>query len=89
MNGYDEAMSATHANPEDLSAAARHLAAAEGEALPDGSFPVRDLDELHKAIHAVGRSKHPIEVRRYLIRRARDLGATELIPQKWFDELEK
>lgn len=75
-------------HPEDLSAAARHLAAAEGDALPDGSYPVRDLTELHKAIHAVGRSKHPIEVRRYLIRRARELGAENLIPRQWLKELQ-
>jgi len=80
-------MRETPAKAEDLSAAARHLAAAEGDALPDGSYPVRDLDELHKAIHAVGRSKHPVEVRRYLIRRAHELGHPELIPPIWHTEL--
>lgn len=77
----------SHPGSEDLSAAARHLAAEEGDALPDGSYPVRDLDELHKAIHAVGRSKHPIEVRRYLIRRAHELNAANLIPHQWLSEV--
>lgn len=40
----------------DYSEAARHQAAARGEALPDGSYPMRDCAELQDAIDAYGRA---------------------------------
>jgi len=57
---------------------------------PDGSggrFPIRNRSDLLKAIRAVGRAKGGEEgrrkVRRFIIRRARALGLSDLIPDTW------
>lgn len=71
---------ATH----DLGHEARMTAADKGEALPDGSYPTRDCDELHKAVEAYGRETgNKAELRRYLIRRATALHCTQYIPDSW------
>jgi hypothetical protein len=58
---------------------------AEKKAMPDGSFPVADINDLHNAIRAVGRAKDPDAVKAFLKRRAADLGekAQQLIPESW------
>lgn len=59
-------------------------AAANGEALPDGSYPTRDREELEHAIEAYGRETgNKAELRRYLIRRAYALNSADLIPDDW------
>lgn len=68
----------------DLNAAARQKAAASGAALPGGRFPIRNRTDLENAIRAVGRAKgdHSL-VRRFIIRRAKALGLSNLIPDNW------
>lgn len=61
---------------------------AKGEAFKnaDGSFsyPVADEDDLKKAIKAVGRGNADHDaIRKYLIGRAKALGASDLIPDNW------
>lgn len=59
--------------------------AEEGKALPDGAYPIRDIEDLKNAIQAYGRSK-PSErrmVRKHIIKRARQLKQTDLIPDQW------
>jgi hypothetical protein len=75
----------TSSDPDPLDTESRREAAAEHEAMPDGSFPVRDRQELERAIHSVGRARHndPEAVRHFIMRRARELGATDLIPESW------
>lgn len=69
----------------------RRLAKA-GKAMPDpegggGRFPIRNRDDLVKAIHAVGRARGGEQgrraVRRFIARRARELGLSSLIPDSW------
>ena len=64
----------------------------QGKAMPDpdgsgGRFPIRNRSDLLKAIRAVGRAKGGEEgrrkVRRFIIRRARALGLSDLIPDTW------
>jgi hypothetical protein len=66
-----------------LSADARKEAAARGEAMPDGSFPIRDRTELAKAVLALGRANDPQAVKRHIIARARALHAVDLLPASW------
>lgn len=72
----------------DLGAQDRRSLAKQGKALPGGSgggrFPIRNRTDLENAIRAVGRAKgdHNL-VRRYIIRRARALGLSNLIPDNW------
>jgi hypothetical protein len=65
----------------DLSHEARMKAAREGKALQDGSYPIRDRTELARAISAFGRAPaaHRSALRALIRRRARELGATDLL----------
>jgi hypothetical protein len=65
---------------------------AQGKALKNASgnpsFPIRNADDLDKAIKAVGRVKPPTEearsrVRRYIIARAKALGLSSRVPDSW------
>lgn len=71
----------------DLSADARRQAADRGQAMPGGRFPIRNRTDLENAIRAVGRAKGGeagrAAVRRFIIKRARALGLTALIPDNW------
>jgi hypothetical protein len=59
--------------------------AKKGQALPDGSFPIRNKADLKNAIRAYGRSgkTKAAQVRKHIIARAKALGATKIIPEKW------
>ena len=52
-------------------------------AMPDGSYPIRDVGDLKNAIQAFGRAKNKPAVKRHIKKRARALGATKLIPEHW------
>jgi hypothetical protein len=76
--GYDTAT-------EKYDAAHRREMAASGEAMPDGSYPVADADDLHHAIRAVGRGRLDSHdaIRRHIIARAHALGMDNAIPADW------
>lgn len=63
----------------------RQKLAKKGQALPDGSYPIRNVDDLKNAIQAYGRSKpsRRAAVRRHIMKRARALEKPDLIPDKW------
>ena len=54
--------------------------AAKGLALPDGSFPIKTLEDLKNAIQAYGRSKDQAAAAKFIAKRAKALGAEDLIP---------
>ena len=54
--------------------------AKKGLALPDGSFPIVDIEDLKNAIQAYGRAKDQSAAAKFIAKRARALGATDLIP---------
>lgn len=62
-----------------FSAEERRKLAASGKAMSDGSFPIATVEDLKNAI----RLAHTPAQRRHVIRRARALGATGLIPDSW------
>lgn len=66
-----------------LSTEARQKAADKGYALPDGSYPIRDADELHKAIQAYGRAKDKAAAKAHIMKRARALKMMDAIPEEW------
>lgn len=55
----------------------------EGKALPGGSYPIANVEDLRNAIQAIGRAKEPEKVRRHIKKRARELGREDLIPEGW------
>lgn len=68
----------------ELSHEERMRLAEKGEALPDGSYPTPNREYLKAAIESYGRETgNKAELRRYLIRRARALHCTDLIPDNW------
>jgi hypothetical protein len=69
--------------PVNLRTGARQKAAKAGEAMPDGSYPIRNVTELHKAIQAVGRAKDSTAVKKHIIKRAKALKAAGVLPGKW------
>ena len=54
-----------------------------GQALADGSFPVKDEADLRNAIQAFGRAKNPAEAKAHIMKRAVALGLEDLIPTNW------
>lgn len=63
----------------------RKRLAQEGKALPDGSYPISNESDLKNAIQAYGRSKPSkrAAVRRHIMKKARGMGRSDLIPEKW------
>jgi hypothetical protein len=53
--------------------------------MPDGSFPIRNEEDLKNAIHAYGRAKASDrrEVRKHITKQARSLKRADLIPDQW------
>lgn len=62
----------------------RQAMAKAGEAMPDGSYPIKDKADLDNAIHAVGRGGADHDaIRKHIIARAHALGAADAIPDNW------
>lgn len=63
--------------------AERMSLAKKGAAMPDGSYPIRDAEDLHNAIQSVGRAKDPTAAKRHIVKRARALMLKSDIPLSW------
>ena len=61
--------------------------AAKGFALADGSFPIANLEDLKNAIMAYGRAKDQAKAAKFIVKRAKALGAEDLIPDS--DDFQK
>jgi hypothetical protein len=61
----------------------RERAIKEGWSLPDGSFPIRNKEDLKRAVKAYGRAKNKTKAKNHIKRRARALKATDLLPDAW------
>lgn len=52
--------------------------------MADGSYPIRNADDLDNAIHAIGRgSGSHAAIRAHIVKRARALGLTSRLPDDW------
>lgn len=67
----------------DFDTSSRKKAAAAGQALPDGSFPIITAEDLSNAIQAFGRAKDKAAAKAHIIKRARALGKTSMLPESW------
>ena len=69
----------------DLDTKERRKLADEGKALPDGSFPIRNREDLEDAIQSYGRAKDKDkdEAKRWIKRRAKQLNAEGELPDDW------
>ena len=57
-----------------VSADGRRKAQKKGETMKGGSFPIRNASDLSNAKHDVGRAKNPAAARRWIDKRAKELG---------------
>jgi len=61
----------------------REEMAKQGNALPDGSFPIANRSDLSNAIMAFGRAKDKDKAKAHIMKRARELNAEDMIPENW------
>lgn len=61
----------------------RRKLAADGLALPDGSFPVVNVADLETAVKAFSRAGSRTAAKRHLTKRAKELGKADLLPADW------
>lgn len=54
-----------------------------GMALPDGSYPIKDEADLQNAIQAFGRAKDKAAAKAHIMKRAKELGKEDMIPENW------
>ena len=66
-----------------FSAKQRRRDASSGVALPDGSFPIENEEDLKNAIRAVGRASDPAKAKAHIRARARSMGLSSLLPDSW------
>lgn len=71
------------ANKTEFTEEERKKLAKEGLALPDGSFPIRNKQDLKDAIHAIGLARSYSKTKKWIIKRAKELDAVDLLPEKW------
>jgi len=69
-------------NKRKFTAARRKELASQGLALSDGSYPIVNVSDLKNAIKAFGRAKNKGRVAAHIKRRAKALGASELLPEE-------
>jgi hypothetical protein len=72
----------------EVKLAAKFISKAAREKAPTAygtSFPIRNVDELKRAIQSIGRApaSKRAQVKAHIKRRAKALGATNLIPEGW------
>ena len=67
----------------ELDTEERRKLADQGKALPDGSFPIRNREDLQDAIQSYGRAKDKAKAKRWIKRRARELRAEKELPDDW------
>jgi hypothetical protein len=67
----------------EFSADERSKLAKSKAALPDGSFPIVNGEDLHNAIRAVGRASNEASAKAHIISRAKALGLTAELPGDW------
>lgn len=66
-----------------FNAETRRRMAESGNAMPDGSYPIANKKDLMNAIRSWGRGGSDPKVKAHIKRRARALGAEDMIPENW------
>ena len=67
----------------DYNQADRDKMAKSGEAMSDGSFPIKDSKDLNSAVHLWGHSKNPDAAKAHIKKRAKALGMESKLPDNW------
>jgi len=64
----------------------RERMAEAGDALPDGSYPIADKADLQNAIQAFGRAKDKDAAKKHIVKRAKELGLEDMLPEDWMSD---
>lgn len=67
----------------DYSTEERRRMSEQGTAMPDGSYPIANREDLANAIQSYGRARNKAAVKRHIMRRARALNAEDMLPENW------
>lgn len=71
-------------NERNFSKEKREKLADKGFAMKDGSYPIKNVEDLKNAIQSFGRTgNNPEETKNHIIKRAKALGKIDLLPDKW------
>lgn len=81
--GYDIQDDPENLIDADTSAAGRRKEAAAGQAMPDGSFPIKSAADVGNAVKDWGRAGSKPAVKAHIISRAKALGAEKELPDDW------
>ena len=73
----------------DFTAKQRKALAAKGSAMPDGSFPIRNEDDLGNAVSTHGLAKNKAAAKAHITKRAKALGLTAKLPADWTGSTKK
>jgi hypothetical protein len=83
----DEAALAYIESFRDVPTDERKRRAEDGTAMPDGSYPIGNCDDLKNAIQAIGRASDPEATKRHIKKRKSALGCDEVeLPDGWAAE---
>jgi hypothetical protein len=85
----NKSMAPVRMEKKEFSTARRKQLAREGKAMPDGSYPIENVQDLKNAIRAWGRGGAKPADKAHIISRARALGAMQLIPDNWKKNIKK
>jgi hypothetical protein len=77
---YGEFITEGQLNEKDYSTEERKELAKKGLALPNGSFPIVNIQDLKNAILSYGLAKNKSEAAKFIAKRAKALGADDLLP---------
>lgn len=73
---------------KDYTPEQREKMAKAGTAMPDGSYPIADCEDLSNAIQAIGRAKDPDKTRAHIKKRKSALGCDDVeLPEGWVAEV--
>lgn len=61
----------------------REQMAKSGEAMPDGSFPITNREDLKNAVQSIGRAKDPAAAKKHIMARAQEMGMMDMLPADW------
>lgn len=79
----DEVKDKEEVEKRDFTAEERKKLAEEGKAMPDGSFPIENKEDLKNAIRLVGQAKDKEKAMAFIKKRAKALNAEDMIPESW------
>lgn len=67
----------------EFSTEERKRLSASGKAMPDGSYPIENVEDLKNAVRSWGRGGAKASVKAHIVRRAKSLKATDELPEDW------